>query len=386
MWEADASRPDQSTKPDMSQAGASDVIRNLEPLRVEPNGNGRPVVNGEPQPGLKPQGLSSGPAPASPVAPVAPLQVSVPPNEGNAELIPKDITQSWPPVPTLNGSVPPVHISLFPVGEAIPTQMVPPHRAVHQDLCLQLNSREQIDACQQAVNKCLSWPPAQYTTYLEEVEQWTTKSIKDAGFDSSEADKFSGKRRRMIVSGEDQDYSVANCGSLRERNRQAALAFRKRDVYYVSKLQTTVDALDNKNQILMAAYKQLSTIAHAQNAVWRVGEVALVGVLDKSGALVELIEKRDQFGLFPDYLAPGDQVCSYLKSAKIMFTGRPKTAEEHLLIPPQKFEVSRVSSTNDQTHRCRDTIIPLPPPTYTDDRDTHTRAYLCSIYVSTCNL
>ena len=66
-----------------------------------------------------------------------------------------------------------------------------------------------------------------------------------------------------------------------------------------------MDALENKNQILMAAYKQLSTIAHAQNAVWRVGEVALVGVLDKSGALVELIEKRDQFGLFPVNLATG---------------------------------------------------------------------------------
>ena len=41
----------------------------------------------------------------------------------------------------------------------------------------------------------------------------------------------------MVVSGEDQDYSVANCGSIRERNRQAALAFRKRDVYYVNQLQ-----------------------------------------------------------------------------------------------------------------------------------------------------
>lgn len=55
----------------------------------------------------------------------------------------------------------------------------------------------------------------------------------------------------------------------------------------------------------MAAYKQLSTIAHAQSVVWRVGEVALVGVLDESGALVELIEKRDQFGLFPVNLAAG---------------------------------------------------------------------------------
>merc|ERR1712072_621615 len=331
-------------------------------------------------------------------APVTPLAVAVQtvpprqpsnepmvgglPNEANgaynAELIPKDITQSWPPIPTLNGSAPPVHVSLFPEGQAIPTQMVLPHQAVHQELSLQLTSREQINACQQAVNKCLSWPPAQYMTHLEDVEQRTTKSIKDAGFDSSETDKFSGKRRRMVVSGEDQDYSVANCGSIRERNRQAALAFRKRDVYYVNQLQATVDALENKNQILMAAYKQLSTIAHAQSAVWRVGEVALVGVLDKSGALVELIEKRDQFGLFPVNLATGDQVCSYLKCAKIMFTDRPKTAEEQLLIPPQKFEVSRVSSTNYQTHRCRDTIIPLPPPT----EGTHPRAYLCSIYVS----
>ena len=112
------------------------------------------------------------------------------------QLIPKDLIQSWPPIPTLNGSAPPVHVSLFPEGQAIPTQMVLPHQAVHQELSLQLTSREQINACQQAVNKCLSWPPAQYMTHLEEVEQRTTKSIKDAGFDRSETDKFSGNCAR----------------------------------------------------------------------------------------------------------------------------------------------------------------------------------------------
>lgn len=366
----------------MSGVGSSDEPGRQEQDRLDPgNGaNGSFGVTGEsrplevPRPYAVHMGLPSNPRPPS-LAPTATNGVNTTIfSEGR---VGKEITQSWPPIPTLNGPAP-VHVSLFP-QEEIPLQ--PPqqtHQSVHKELGNQLGGRDQMAACQHAVNKCLSWPPAQYMTHLEEVEQATVRSIKEAAFDSTETDKFSGKRRRMIVSGEEQDYTMASFGSIRERNRQAALAFRKRDVYYVNKLQATVDALERKNDVLMGAYKRLSTIAYAQSVVWRVGEVAIVAILDKSGGLVELIEKRDQFGLFPTHLTLGDQICSYLKCAKIMFTDRPRGADEQLLVPPQKFEVSRVSCTTYQNYRCRDTIIPLPPPI----EGPHVRAYLCSVYVS----
>ena len=84
----------------------------------------------------------------------------------------------------------------------------------------------------------------------------------------------------------------------------------------------------------MGAYKRLSTIAYAQSVVWRVGEVAIVAILDKSGGLVELIEKRDQFGLFPTHLTLGAHFHVYTPQ-RLRWFGLQETKFAHISSVPK---------------------------------------------------
>jgi len=242
---------------------------------------------------------------------------------------------------------------------------------LHLGMRVRLDSPEHQQACADALTKCTTWHQMNYNVYLQKVEYDILQSIEKASFNSKNTDKFSGKRRRMLVSGEQKEHIVASQNTAQERNRLAASEFRKRDALYTDKLKKCVEDLEQKNELLRTAHMRLSSILSAHASVRLEGSVALVAVLDKEGGLVEIIDKQDSLGLFSFNAGAGEVICSNVRSEKFkaatpMIKGGPsEDASSH-------FFTTRISKISYETYQCRDTVIPLPSPVH----GHHVRAYL----------